>query len=144
MLPLYLATSSFSVKNVHPLECKSSSLLLFRLFFHPLKRSVLPGPCLRSYSLPILLPCLTSSSSDSMLASSTCIYLARHLLDLRCMYPCGFLTRIANLCVPRTDLSQIFPLRIPPALASQPGKSHGQRSKWATSPWDCKELDTTE
>jgi len=76
LLPLYLVTRSFSVKNVHPLECKSSPLLLLRLF-HPLKISVLPASCLRSYSLPILLPCLTSSSFDSMLASSTCIYLGQ-------------------------------------------------------------------
>ena len=31
-----------------------------------------------------------------------------------------------------------------PTLVFLPGKSHGQRSLVHYSPWDCKELDTTE
>ena len=31
-----------------------------------------------------------------------------------------------------------------PAPVFLPGKSHGQRSLERYSPWDCKELDTTE
>ena len=31
-----------------------------------------------------------------------------------------------------------------PTLVFLPGESHGQRSLAGYSPWDCKELDTTE
>ena len=64
----------FCISECALCERGSSRLLLFRIFFHPLKMSVLPGPCLRSSSLPVLLLYLTSSGSDSVLANPTFTY----------------------------------------------------------------------
>ena len=109
------------MKNVHPFECESSRLFLFRFFFQPLKISVLPGPCLRSYSLPIRLPFLTSSSSHFMLASSTYIYMGQVSSGFEIHVSMWISYKHCKLvCV--QDRSQIFPLPTPPALASQPEK----------------------